>query len=366
MKRIFLYSAGLLLLAAGCTKTEKVPSGEEWVWNESLPVPISFESGGGLDVETKAAITTLEGVDIGLFALSVDKSNNNQPNWNFTDASTRLLVNEKVNTDGSGTIVVKDKYYPNDNKYNYSFFAYAPYKGEGEGYTYATNWEGVDFTLGDVDIIYGESHAAVLGGGGGDFSGRNYGFKASYIRYVKSMGDRNDLLPNMTFKHVLTGLSFYAQVASEGESGASNVSIRTIKILNATNSVRLYIADKNSSERNGTVESRGTGTIFVGGGENALNANLLYNDYNTSADPIGQVFLMPGDSFDISVTYEIATDGEPITEEVTATIDRSAYEGFAAGNNYSVRLKITSPENIEIFTDLDAWRDRDHGEVPME
>ena len=54
MKRIFLYSAGLLLLAAGCTKTEKVPSGEEWVWDESLPVPISFESGGGLDVETKA------------------------------------------------------------------------------------------------------------------------------------------------------------------------------------------------------------------------------------------------------------------------------------------------------------------------
>lgn len=371
MKRIFLYSAGLLLLAAGCTKIDKVPSGEEWVWNESLPVPISFESGGGLDVETKAAINTLEGVDIGLFALSVDKSNNNQPNWNFTDASTRLLVNEKVQTDDNGTIVVKDKYYPNDNKYNYSFFAYAPYKGEGEGYTYATDWEGVYFTLGDVDIIYGESHAAVLGGGGGDFSGRNYGFKASYIRFVKSMEDRNDLLPNMKFRHVLTGLSFYAQVVpSDNNKGQeSNMAIKAIKILKTTDQVRLIIADKTvEGNRTGSLSSTHTGDIDVKVGEDVQNKKLLYGDYNESVGPIAQVFLFPGDTYEISVTYEVYGEGETVikTEEVTATIDRSAYEGFAAGNNYSVRLKITSPENIEIFTDLDAWKDRDHGEVPME
>ncbi len=366
MKRIFLYSAGLLLLAAGCTKTEKVPSGEEWVWDESLPVPISFESGGGLDVETRAAITSLEGIDIGLFAMSVDKNDNNLPVWNYSDPATRLLVNKKVQTNEEGTIIVEDEYYPNDNKYNYSFYAYAPYTEEDceEG----SDWQRITFTLGDTDIIYGESHAAVLGDGTKD---NYFGFKASYIRFVKGMQDeRKDLLPNMTFKHMLTGLTFYAQLASSSTdvSGESNVTIKTIEILNTAKTVALYVADKNRADGDlsGTIEQRGDpGSVFVGGGENVLKAKLMYGDYNESAGPIGQVFLLPGDSFDISVTYEIATGGEPKVEEVAATIDRSQWEGFAAGNNYTVKLKITSPERMEIITKLDDWKDKEHGEVPM-
>lgn len=366
MKRLFLFSAVLLLAAAGCSKIDKVPTGEEWVWDESLPVPISFESGGGFDVETRAAITSLEGIDIGLFALSVDKEDNaNRPNWILGEPDTRLLINEKVKTDASGKIVVEDKYYPNDNVYNYSFYAYAPYAENSEEVYSDGVMDAIYFTLGDVDIIYGNADASLLGGE----EDSRYGFKASYIRRVK-MAKEDRYLPKIKFEHKLTGLSFYAQVVpSDNNTGQeSNMAIKAIKILKTTDQVRLIIADKTvEGNRTGSLSSTHTGDIDVKVGEDVQNKKLLYGDYNESAGPIAQVFLFPGDTYEISVTYEVYGEGGTVikTDDVAATIDRS--EGFAAGNNYSVRLKITSPESIEIFTDLDAWEDINDGvDVPME
>lgn len=355
MKRLFLFSAVLLLAAAGCTNKKNVPSSEAWIWDESLPVPISFESGGGLGVETKAAINSLEGVDIGLYALSVDVGDaGNGPwpaNWQYNE--TRLLENEKVGTDGNGTIVVKDKYYPNDNKYNYSFYAYAPYTDD---VTPSTDWIGINFTLGETDIIYGESHATVLSG---DLDSR-YGFKASYIRRVKANDPR--FLPHIEFNHKLTGLSFYAKLnaTSPDESVESNYTIKTIAVLNTTTRARLYFADKTAGDGNKTGRLEGLDTpdnttIFVGGRENSLEAKLRYGDYNETAGPIGQVFLMPGDSYEIEVTYEVSSaEGTPLLEEtVSAAISRGG--GFKAGNNHKVMLNITPLEPLEITTDLIGW-----------
>lgn len=372
MKLIFLYSAGLLLLAAGCTKIDKEPSGEEWVWDESLPVPISFEPGGGLSVETKAAITDLEGQDIGLFAMSVNKvkddpDNNNKPNWKFADevgTGTRLLINEKVQTDENGTIVVKDKYYPNDNQYNYSFYAYAPYS---DSYEPGTGWERVNFDLGETDIIYGDAHASILGSG---VQNKEFGFKASYIRYVKgSLPDREDLLPKINFKHLLTGMSFYAMLAEEGEGeGESNVTVKSIRIINTATSVSLYIADNNWDDADGNMtgkfRQRGeNGTLFVRGSENALDHKLHYNDYNEGSGPIGQLFLMPGNDYKIRVDYETATEGEPVSTFAEAELSRAG--GFVAGTNYSIKLKITPLAKMEINTDITDWKSQEGPEISL-
>lgn len=361
MKRIFLYSAGLLLLAAGCTKIDKEPSGEEWVWDESLPVPISFESGGGLSVETKAAITDLEGQDIGLFAMSVNKGDNDKPNWTG-DEATRLLINEKVQTDDNGTIVVKDKYYPNDNKYNYSFYAYAPYSSSHE---HGTSWERVNFDLGETDIIYGEAHARVLGGE----EDSRYGFKASYIRRVKRAGEdaMTSYMPKINFEHLLTGMSFYAMLAEEGD-GESNVTIKSIRINNTTTSVSLYIADNNWDDLDGNMTGKliakgEPNDIFVGGSEGKLSYKLHYNDYNEDSGPIGQLFLMPGNDYEIRVDYETATEGEPVSTFAEAKLSRAG--GFVAGTNYSIKLKITPLAKMEINTDITDWKSQEGPEISL-
>ncbi len=361
MKRLLLFSAVLLLTAAGCSKIDKVPTGEEWVWDESLPVPISFESGGGLDVETKAAITDLNGIDIGLFAMSVNKGENDKPNWT-EDEATRLLINEKVQTDDNGTIVVKDKYYPNDNKYNYSFYAYAPYSSSHE---HGTSWERVNFDLGETDIIYGEAHARVLGGE----EDSRYGFKASYVRRVKRAGEEamTSYMPKINFEHLLTGMSFYAMLAEEGD-GESNVTIKSIRINNTTTSVSLYIADNNwddlDGNRTGKLIAKGEpNDIFVGGSEGKLSYKLHYNNYNEGSGPIGQLFLMPGNDYEIRVDYETATEGEPVSTFAEAKLSRSG--GFVAGTNYSIKLKITPLAKMEINTDITDWKYQEGPEISL-
>ena len=353
MKRLLLFSAVLLLLAAGCSKIDKMPPGEEWVWNESLPVPISFESGGGLDVETRAAITNenLSSTDLGLFALSVDKDNNNFPNWSGGNESV-LLQNEKVRTNAEGTIVVNNKYYPNDNQYNYSFYSYAPYSEEVK---VGSDRIRVEFDLGEADIIYGESHATKYDDAGG-LDSDSYGFKASYIRRVKREQEEGKL-PNITYNHMLTALNFNAKL----EGSQSSIAVKSIAILNTFTKATLFIADKNLSDgdQSGTIEGSSNDTLYVGGPDRDWNA-WLHNDKYLDNPIGGGLFLIPDDSYEIQVTYKIMASADDVIREdvVKATINMSG--GFLAGTRYNVNMKIYSPERMEIDTDVASWEEEDY------
>lgn len=353
MKRLLLFSAVLPLLAAGCSKIDKVPTGEEWVWDESLPVPISFESGGGLDVETRAAITNenLSSTDLGLFALSVDKDNNNFPNWSGGNESV-LLQNEKVRTNAEGTIVVNNKYYPNDNQYNYSFYSYAPYSEEVK---VGSDRIRVEFDLGEADIIYGESHATKYDDAGG-LDSDSYGFKASYIRRVKREQEEGKL-PNITYNHMLTALNFNAKL----EGSQSSIAVKSIAILNTFTKATLFIADKNLSDgdQSGTIEGSSNDTLYVGGPDRDWNA-WLHNDKYLDNPIGGGLFLIPDDSYEIQVTYKIMASADNVIREdvVKATINMSG--GFLAGTRYNVNMKIYSPERMEIDTDVASWEEEDY------
>ena len=78
MKRFsIIIPVALATIVAGCSKdveTEKKPSGDPWIYDESLPVPIQFGA-SGLDVKVKSAFNDpedLTGEKLGVLALDME------------------------------------------------------------------------------------------------------------------------------------------------------------------------------------------------------------------------------------------------------------------------------------------------------
>ena len=240
MKRVFIYTAAAVLFLSGCSGVnvpDKEPGSQEWLDDTSLPVPVMF-SGMGMSFETRAGIIDgqiLADGHLGIFGLSVSHNDDGtvSPKWNPGVDGQILLENAEAFTDSYGNLSLSETaYYPMDNRYTYSFYAYYPYNVNStfNSADYIVTYTDED-GLGNIDILYAYDDAESVDGVNG--------FNADYIRHI-SGDDAN--LPHFHLEHKVAALNFVARLAPDAT--VSNVTISGIEILDAPVSADLYIATR--------------------------------------------------------------------------------------------------------------------------
>jgi len=200
---------------AACTQKELLPleslGPDAWIYDETLPVPIQFQSGDIAGMETKALpIDDID--DVQFRVLMMDNiSTYAQPKTGdpvFLDMIWAKSTSGNVSfLDGENGSVVH-KYYPMSadtlSRYNYSFFA-ARYPTSGSSSVVNAPSEAyVTFPLrtGDndiynLDILHASASAPSFEDGGEKYMG----FNARYIRKARELG-RTDFVPALGFYHV--------------------------------------------------------------------------------------------------------------------------------------------------------------------
>lgn len=384
----------LLLSAAGCSKNDAaVPndftSGEEsWVNDPSQRVPITFAS-YGMSSETKAVKpgvidgTAISGLDVGIFALAVTddhepaESGVSQDNvfnthqypqtWRLADRESLLLTNEKVTTGSNGYIELKDKFYPLDDTYQYSFYSYYPYMESTRGQSGSDgDYYSVTYELGNTDVLYAYDDAYRFKSYPGEL-----GFNGGYIRFLKKHEEGSqyytDYKPKLVFRHLLTALAIQANSTAD----ASSVRVVKVELKDVYTSATLYVADsRTSGNMSGKMEPAGEPvgtTITLKGGENGEKTDFSDIALGTEYTELSKFIVFPGDEahpvskFMMEVTLGTCSSDGTLTGstvEKTATVTPPKGKTvFEAGKKYTVNITIDDAVSFEIATELNEFGD---------
>ena len=351
MKRtLILTGLAALALLAGCSKTQTGASvaapaeDNAWVYDETLPVPVTF-SAPGLDLSlTKAEVpgaidgSVMAGLDIGVFGLATEDG---VPAWDTTDASTTLIYNRKVTTGEDGSAKFSPAvYYPVDSEKTFSFYAYYPHRS----CTADGNQYNVSYSLGYTDILWAEDHAITFG-----TSPVYEGFNANYCRYVKQIG-RTDLMPALRFEHLLTAIRFIARTTSD----VSNVRVQRLYVTDVNTQATLHVAGEDA----GTLEyytqdgEPSTGRIYLRK-DPAVATGELAVVPTVGGVELGTLMLEPCSTMNVEVTLLVNNGVSNSSNTVTASLSGN----FEAGRRYALTLTVKSPEEVELSTSLVPWDD---------
>lgn len=365
-KTIITLGFAALAVLAGCSKTgsgEVAGSDDEaWVNDETLPVPVTFSS-QMVGIGTKALVEgdVMSNLPIGIFGLATLCDNNDtdtrvddtySPNWAYDGYQGILMSNTRVVTGENGEVeFATPYYYPMDNAYTYSFYGYHPHVAV----TYADGWYQAEFTMGQSDVMWAESHAAALSA---PDEGR-FGFNAAYIRRIKRATEVTDqLMPNLQFNHLLTALQFRAVTADGSDTGS--IKIVGMQLNNITTKARLNIAGDSSVDPDcslaGTIApvEGSEGTIYVSNneGSSVLDVTPVSEDLNGAL--IGTLMVLP-------TTEELSATVVLRAGDVTTTVRDVRFSprasGFQAGKRYAIYVRVNNAMQVEITTGLVPWDD---------
>ena len=235
MKFRYLVGFAALALMASCSKQENAQVADDaWVYDESLPVPVTFAA-PQVTIESKAVnpgkLENLNGLDIGVFALATGEG---AAGWTTADGA---FINNKMVTTGAedGSITFNPViYYPMNSEQSYSFFAYYPHQDNGD-VALAAHCEITFDITGYTDILWSKAYATPLQDG-------LTGYNAAYIRRLKAAENGADRMPKLRFYHALTSLQFNAQL--DGASDAVQLNTITVK---ATKQAKLRLASSGAA-----------------------------------------------------------------------------------------------------------------------
>ncbi len=378
-KYLILALASLFLIA-GCSKSKTeapVQDDEEWIYDETLPVPVNF-SMPQLGISSKATAETIEdlsGKEIGVFGIKTDLFQdltiNNNPTSGPTAAGHPLTADLSSNASfienlynrrsvvGNGeddAVTFRDDsntgdltvYYPINSDDTYSFYAYYPYNS-----TVTRSQEAltVSYLLGYTDILWSDDHAQSLQ------NNVTNGFNAEYIRTIKqrNLYGQDKYHANFNFKHLTTGLTFTAKT----EEADNPVKITGLRIMGTPASAILCIAaqDANETYDSGVLVPGSEGNIAVQKGP-ADSSPELDIQPTTTGNPIGTLLLYPEESYSVEITLDL--NGTTITD----IYPLSRNGGFVAGTMYTVTINVASPERVEIISvDVAQWGTEEGGSI---
>lgn len=355
MKFRYMVVFAALAFLASCSNQENTQlvseeDNEAWVYDESLPVPVTFAE-PEVSIESKALIsgqikgaTLPEGLDIGVFALATGEG---AQSWG-TDAEGTLINNKRVVTGTGGSITFDPVvYYPMTSDQAFSFFGYYPYNND---VTLSTNCEVSLDVNGYTDILWGKAYATPLQ------DGLN-GYNAAYVRRLKQAEGGEDRMPKLAFKHVLTALKFQAQLEDAGLT-SDEVKVSRLRLVNATNKILMRIA-KSEEDVAGYLEpelvSQGKGDIWIRQVASASGSGSLNQVLNSDPADLGApVLVEPGQSYTVEIDIVIGGN----TTTLQCPVERvNKEQPFMAGYEYTLLVKVKSPVEVEIVeTSLEEWK----------
>ena len=380
--KYIIISFAALAIMAGCskTKTEAQPDtvtgpDDEWVTDETLPVPVNF-SAPQIGLESKASairIDALANLEIGVLGvvttdgvITADLNSANESDAYLPGMkNVKAVVNENPNeSDGKTYITFKDGedadltiYYPFNNVITYSFYSYYPYVEEvtpsAESFT-------VEYELGSTDILWAEDHATD--------AGTVKGFNPKYIRTVAGNTEKysgDEYAANFNFNHKTTGLRFYAQSIET----TPNVTVTGLRLVNVPTKATLYVASKDSGNPSGTLvpaeldmEEEDNNVITLttseAPGSEVLNITPSSTENEGKGAEIGTLLVAPATSYQLEVDIKRNDSDETLT--IPAVIPEGTYE---AGTMYSLSIRVYNAEKVEIYVDLEPWNEDDVEDV---
>lgn len=340
---IFLAVCALFVSCSEKQETAAPVSGEDWLYDESKPVPVDFVV-PSVGIKSKAAPNgPIDGVvmntlDIGVIGVQ-PTSEDDVPGWTDGDDTTVLIDNVAVTTGEDGSITFSPKiYYPINLDTHYAFYGYYPY-GEVE---YTENGYTVSCEIGNTDILWAESKAT-------EYEGLK-GFNAEYIRKITN-DSQEGYMPSLQFRHLLTALRFVAM--SENGEVLDNVTVSGIEIKNTVASAKLCIVDrlKVTESASGTFTETQTGNVKLEDAEG--NTSLAVNPTSEGAE-VGTLLLMPSESYVVNVALSVEGGKDQWIYDIPVTREEGMFE---AGKRYKMTVIVKSPVEVSIPTSLIGWED---------
>lgn len=414
-KNIWLWAlAGLFMVS--CSSNDDEPNIEKPVTEDDWEGPngqVVIQLGGGESTATanttvtRTPITeeTFIGTDVGVFALATTlDADTPATDWSTTEgallSNVQGSISEQTNTEGSETGAKKISlykngasgavyYYPMDNKYDYTFYGYAPFQ---ENATVTASQATVQFNdfNGSQDIMWNKAAAPQIQEGSiyinEDTDEKNStvitGYKAKYIRQLKynhdiitkqSKDDGKDYtwVPNIKFNHLLTQFTFQV-VAAKKQSEADKEKVKDMKVkdIKIKNHGRIATLDIIS----GTLTWTGSEDIAMleNDIDEAANKSFTPSNETDGGKKVGYLMAKPTDGttpLELEVTIEAptATSGTAIPTEQTVPVFINTTGGFKPGVIYNVQIGIYAMQEVQADATLTEWKQfEDNIEAPVE
>ena len=359
MKFRYLVGFAALALLASCSKNENTQVPEDaWVYDESLPVPVTFAT-PEVAVESKAGLISGQitgselpaGLDLGIYALATGEG---AKPWS---GDGNLINNRQVVTGEGGSIAFDPAvYYPMTSDQNFSFFGYYPYTANAVA---SANCEVTLPVDGVTDILWGKAYAATV-----LQDPELHGYNAAYVRRVKKAGAESQrLLPKMAFKHVLTALKFQA-VLEDADLSTSEVQVYRLRLINETTSVLMRVAKSEADVATYEPELVGQASdnIWIRKEANVSSEAALNQTITADAVDLGvPVLVVPKASYTVEI--DVVVDGKTTTMQLP--VQRNGADlSFEAGYEYTLTVKVKSPVEVEIVeTSLEPWKPVTGGDI---
>lgn len=380
MRKSLTILFGTAVLALSCSKGDPViepaPEQEDWVYDESLPVPITIGQHTYDAVLTKAApITeeTVEGTLFGVFGIDVGA----EGEWS-ADAEQVVIYDKYARFDTDRMQFVSEEgdvkyYYPMITRYNYTFYGFhtdasrdlAQYRA-----AFNASWEGdalyAEFPMGPADILWAKASAEDISGKYNPEDENEVtlsGFNARYARYCRRWG-LSGKEPEFNFDHLTAALHFWA-VASDQDAETSiadkGVSIHSLRVVGVPSKARLCIAQRATQE--GLFPDEGHLTAIGDLDSLSMQSADSFSEENLGAVPtvsgnqIGAgLFIVPQDAAGITVSFTLQ-EPSGLTNVYRQTIPAPSNGKFEAGKKYNFKIVVNSLEEITIRAAVNGWED---------
>lgn len=315
MKKILLFAIAAATMAVGCQKIQSLVNPDNTPVDENNPVEIKFSASNAV-VETKAAVSTLAGIDLYVYGLNQDNPGKREiPGVQATYTSDTEYL---ALTDGP--------YFYNNNTDRYHFYGY--HLG-GIDATVGTDYTATVTIDGSNDILLAQAESDMNTDPTGD------------VYNAKNARLDNPVYPHLEFKHALAQFTFGAV-----NLGNTTMTLSGIKVNTPTAGTVTVAGTAQGVDATGTASDIAvtmTAAELAPGKEPEAGVNYP----TVNATP---VMVFPDSAYDFYFTLTQGT----VTRTLKVTLDQTAQQ-VTAGHSYAINIKLYSLEEIKITASLKDW-----------
>lgn len=305
------------------------------------------------------------------------------------------------------------RFYPMSNWYAYTFYGYHPYRADTLNVYVKATSDSITARIvidGYTDVLWGRTYRSASTTET-DYATEAY--SAKYFRdYRKAEANtgKEDPLPVMEFKHVLSRINFKAK---RGDEGSGTLFIKDIVLLgDIYKEVTLRVADQSTVTNDEETSDNVGGNVWVssksplivdinipGYSKNPREMSGIRVPYKVGWDEknacntmewirddaerpngvqltddggltdIGSVIVPPtseSDAFSLRLVFAYQNGDE--VSEITPPFPYAITfpKGLSSGYQYNVEITVNTPEDVVINAELEPWNSDDEGNVKIE
>ncbi len=388
MKKSFLMATSAMVLFAACQK-EAANNGQNEVVDDNSPVPVLLSVGSPtVSVKSAGAVggTTAETNKWNnetLFVYAFDRSNAvfEEPLINGvavtakpeTDNPATAMLDLKQEADAEiDGVSVAGEYFYYQGETCYDFYGYYIDDAYAAGNDPATVKPVLDEESNSISIpveINGAQDLMIAKANQQlDIDRREGDVKpVSEGHAYSAYSARRDVIPNLSFEHLLTRFTF---VAKAGHATAYDININKLQVTSKYKADFVVVAaDGGRGLKNiGTETTKFTLQENVGGVLQDMASKAFTKTYDSENPETltfegSSIMVIPGEtSYTLTLSTSLKAGNTP-TEPYDVTIKLKNGAAFEAGKSYEITVVIYGPQKVEVEATLQQWKEGDDVEI---